>query len=436
MNRCGHLAPMKHPTMATSWHKASARILGSFAWLLVSLALALALALGSQAWATPIQVQSDADVIETLPLHSAARQQDRRLRQNLAQHPQNVTLALQAAQTHLDQAHQQGDARFAGLALGALAAWDVPANTAANTSGTPAIPTEVLVTKATVLQYLHDFDGAQILLRRALKQAPRHAQAWITLATIHRVQGRYADSDQACAQVGASGAALYGEACLAENQSLRGQQVPARQRFKQLLASPSAQGPAGSGLRQWLWTSMAELEERAGQSAAAEAAWKQALAEGANGYVRMAWADFLLQQQRPREVLRLLAGGSAVPAEAEADAPLLRLAIAASQAGDARADAWQTEQARRFAASAARPEAARTHAREQALFALRVAKQPELALRLAQDNLRQQREPIDLLIMADAARAQAGAAQRRAALQDLQTLTRSMGVHDARLNLP
>jgi hypothetical protein len=134
--------------------------------------------------------------------------------------------------------------------------------------------------------------------------------------------------------------------------------------------------------------------------------------------------------------LRLLAGGSAVPAEAEADAPLLRLAIAASQAGDARADAWQTEQARRFAASAARPEAARTHAREQALFALRVAKQPELALRLAQDNLRQQREPIDLLIMADAARAQAGAAQRRAALQDLQTLTRSMGVHDARLNLP
>jgi len=382
--------------------------------------------------ATPWRPSSDNEVIETLPLQSAARQQDRRLRQALARRPQDAALALQAAQTYLDQAHQLGDARFAGLALGVLSAWD---SNSPESAARP-VPTEVLVSKATVLQYLHDFDGARALLTRALKQTPRHAQAWITLATVHRVQGRYAESDRACAQVTASGAALYGEACLAENQSLRGQQAPARLRFKQLLASPAAQGPAGSGQRQWLWTSLAELEERAGRPDAAEAAWQRALAEGANGYVRMGWADFLLRQQRPREVLALLADGAAVPTDAEPDASLLRLAVAATQAGDPRAAAWQTEQARRFAASTARPEAARTHAREQALFALLVAKQPERALSLAQDNLRQQREPVDLLILADAARAQPEAGARRAALQALHTLTRAMGVQDARLPLP
>lgn len=387
------------------------------------------------ACATPIRPQSDAEVIETLPLQSAPRQQARRLRQALAQRPQDATLALQAAQTYLDQAHQLGDARFAGLALGVLSAWDT-SSPRVEAHAARAVPTEVLVSKATVLQYLHDFHGARALLTRALKQTPLHPQAWITLATVHRVQGRYAESDQACAQVTASGEALYGEACLAENQSLRGQQGPARLRFKRLLASPAAQGPAGKGVRQWLWTSLAELEERAGQTPAAEAAWRLALAEGAHAYVRMAWADFLLRQQRPREVLALLAEGAAVPAEAEPDASLLRLTVAATQTGDPRAAAWQTEQARRFAASATRPETARTHAREQALFALLVAKQPEHALRLAQDNLRQQREPLDLLILADAARAQPDARARHAALQALQTLTRTMGVQDARLLLP
>jgi Tfp pilus assembly protein PilF len=417
---------MEHATMVTSVHPSPARRLATSAWL------AMAMAFSASALATPIQPRSDAEVIETLPLQSSVRQQARQLRRQLAQHPRNVHLALQTAQTYMDQAHQQGDARFAGLALGALAAWD----TSSPPSGHATVPTEVLVTKATVLQHLHDFDAAQALLMRALKQAPRHAQAWITLATIHRVQGRYADSDRACAQVSAAGAALYGEACLAENQSLRGQQAEARRRMQRLLASPAAQGPAGGSVRQWLWTSVAELEERAGQPVAAESAWKQALSEGTHGYVRIAWADFLLRQRRPLEVLAWLAGGSALPPEAEADAPLLRLAIAAHQSGDPRAPSWQAEQARRFAASAARPEAARAHAREQALFALQVTRQPDLALRLAQDNLRQQREPLDLLILADAARAQATDAQRRTALASLQALTLSMGVQDARLALP
>ena len=51
--------------------------------------------------------------------------------------------------------------------------------------------------------------------------APR-PQAWLTLATVRRVQGRYADSDLACQQVATNGAALHAQACLAENAARAG----------------------------------------------------------------------------------------------------------------------------------------------------------------------------------------------------------------------
>lgn len=379
------------------------------------------------AWGTPHQPASDNEVIETLPQQSASRADASRLRRQLASQPRDAASAVALARAYLDQAHQQGDARLAGLALGALSAWQ----SLRPESG--QVPTEVLVTQGTIAQYLHDFDGAASLLQQALKQDARHAQAWITLATVRRVQGRYTESSQACEGLRATGSVVYAEACLAENQSLRGHQASARRTLLALLAQAEAQGPQGRGLRQWLWTTVAELEERDGQPQAAEAAWQQALAEGREGYVLSAWADFLLHQQRPREVLALL--GPRADAT-RSDALLLRLAMAATQAGDPRAAVWRSLLQSRFEASAARPEARRVHAREQARFALTVRQAPAEALALAQANLQAQREPADLLLMAEAARAQPSAATRRQTLLSLQKLARQLGVHDARLALP
>ncbi|WP_290871105.1 tetratricopeptide repeat protein [Aquabacterium sp.] len=381
----------------------------------------------SLAWASPHQPLSDNDILETLPQQSASRAEARRLRQQLARQPQDAATAVALARAYLDQAHQEGDARLAGLGLGALSAWQ----NLRPESG--QVPTEVLVTHGTIAQYLHDFDGAARRLQQALKQDPRHAQAWITLATVRRVQGRYAESSQACEGLKAAGNTVYAAACLAENQSLRGQQASARQTLQGLLKQAEAQGAQGSGLRQWLWTTLAELEERAGQPQAAEAAWQQALAEGREGYVLSAWADFLLHQQRPREVLALLASRADAT---RSDALLLRLAVAATQAADPRAAGWRGLLQSRFEASAARPEASRVHAREQARFALTVRQSPTEALALAQANLQTQREPADLLLMAEVARAQPNTATRQQALQNLQTLSRQLGVHDARLALP
>ena len=105
---------------------------------------------------------------------------------------------VRVAQRELDRARQAGDPRFAGLALAALRPWPDAATA----------PAEVLLMRATLQQYLHDFDASVASLRQLLARPGEagRAQAWLTLATVLRVQGRYAESDEACRGVAAAGA--------------------------------------------------------------------------------------------------------------------------------------------------------------------------------------------------------------------------------------
>ena len=70
------------------------------------------------------------------------------------------------------------------------------------------------------------------------------------------------------------------------------------------------------------------------------------------------------------------------------------------------------------------------HGREQAMFALYVERQPALALDLARGNVEQQREPLDLLVLAQAARASGDAA----ALAEARRLRDRVGLHDRRID--
>lgn len=367
--------------------------------------------------AEPWQPASDQEVVETLPSQTSARKEEARWRQALAKSPNDAILAVATARNYLGLARDQGDARYAGLALGALAAWPL---------GRSA-PTEVVVMRATVSQYLHDFDGAASLLQQALTLSPDHAQAWLTLATVRRVQARLADSDAACIELLRIGQEVHGRACLAENQSLRGNHDQARQSLVRLLARPELRAASGLGQQQWLLTTLAELEDRAGQGKAADKAWQQALSLGVHPYVQTAFADHLLQQGRPQEVLALLKDAPLT------DAVLLRLCVAGRRLQDARAAAWTQEMQQRLSASASRPESGQVHAREQARFALEVLQQPQQALGLARLNLKFQRETPDLLVFAQAAAAQPRADLGQAAQRELAQSMRTWGMQDARL---
>jgi predicted Zn-dependent protease len=156
----------------------------------------------------------------------------------------------------------------------------------------------------------------------------RKSQPWLTLATVLRVQGRYAESDDACRNVGRAGADVYAAACLAENAALRGETAAARRSFQTLLADPRL--PPGT--RGWLLTSLAELEERDGRAAAAEAAYRGVLELGPDSYAAVAYADFLIAQKRPGEALAVLKD------ETRTDPVVLRLAIAGALAHAAAAE--------------------------------------------------------------------------------------------------
>lgn len=362
------------------------------------------------AGATVVTPASDDEVIETLPAVSANRAEDRRLRQQLAANPADAALAAQLARRYLDHARKEGDPRYAGRALAALQAWPV-ADTA---------PDEIVLLLATLQQFLHDFETAATNLERLVKRQPRNAQAWLTLATVRRVQGRFEASNRACDGIAAAAADFYARACRAENDSLRGDSDGARAAIESMLAAPGLT----AGSRNWVLTTLAESEARAGRADKADTAYRQALAAQADAYTAMSYADFLLERKRPREALAQLKG------QQRTDAVLLRLAIAGTQAGAPQAKADVQEMGERIVAASLRPEARTTHARELAMYALWIEKAPGKALELARENVKQQRETLDLLLFAQTA----AASKDAAALREVAALKASIGLHDKRLD--
>jgi hypothetical protein len=385
--------------------------------------LAYALITLLPAQASPVQPQRDNEVLERLPL-LAPWARDARVPRIAQQAPRDLSSALLAARQFLELARSQGDARYAGQALGSLQAWP----------STAKAPVEVLVMRASVEQYLHQFTTSEATLRLALAQQALHPQAWLTLASLQRLRGDYPAAAESCGRLSLSGADFYARACRAETESLGPAQTAARTELQGLLLSREAGN--SQSLRAWLLTSLALLEEMTGDDRGAELHYRAVLAladpqADSAGYARLAFVDLLLRLQRGQEVPALL---GVLP---RSDAVLLRLAIVQRQnqpprQSKARQDsADATELVQRFAAiDAANTTGTSPHAREQARFALDVQAQPLRALTLAQRNVQTQREPEDLLLLARAA----VAAGNTAALAQARQLLLTQGLRDARID--
>lgn len=376
-------------------------------------ALCIACVLPGPAKATAVEPARDDEVVEILPPVSGGRAELRRLRRLQAANPKAVEPAVTLARRYLDEARSQGDPRYAGLAFAVLAAW--PSSATA--------PDDVLLLRATLQQFVHDFEPAASNLERLLQRSPTNAQAWLTLATVRRVQGRYADSDRACAgllAIQTEPGRIYARACQAENDSLRGEFQQARSSLMGLLAGSRL----AASERNWLLTTLAESEARAGLPDRAEAAYRAAQAASPDPYTALSYADFLLQEKRPAEALVQLNG------QPRTDAVLLRLSIAGKQIDDPRARHDVAELRQRMALARQRPEARTAHAREGAMFALWIDESPRLALELARENVKRQREPLDVLVLAHAA----AATQDASALREVASLAQAMGLRDKRVD--
>ena len=366
---------------------------------------------GGAAVAAPVVPASDDEVIETLPARLAG--QPVTVREALARDQRDPIEAATLARRYLAEARDRGDPRYAGYASAAIAPW----------KSDPNAPSPIAVLDATIAQYQHDFERARRILQGVRAREPANAQAVLTLATVDRVQGRYADSDRSCRAVPER---LYAAACLAENMALRGETDNARKIVQALLASRIASGERSADIERWLITTLAELEERAGHADAADSAFRSGLALGRDSYLILDYADFLLAHQRVNEAANLLAK-EPTP---YGDGVLLRLAIAHRALKAPDAALLVADLKARFDAARERGDAISVHGRELARFELVLRGDAKTALVVARDNLRIQKEPADFLVMAEAARAGKDAA----ALAETAALAKSIGLVDARLD--
>jgi hypothetical protein len=275
--------------------------------------------------------------------------------------------------------------------------------------------------RAIVLQYDHRFDEALADLTAASSAAPDDALAWSWTTAIHLVRADYERARVACERLGTLAAPLAGAACRAQIAALSGRATQAATALRSALHDAADADPA---LRLWALTRLAETEERRGDAMAAERAYRDALAlRRSDVYLLAAYADFLLDQARPAEVLALL------QEHRRADVLLLRLAIAAKAKQDPKREAYERELAARFEAARARGDT--THRKEEARFTLAVLGQPDHALALAQANYQQQRELADARLLLEAALA----ARQRAAAQPALQWMAATGVESPALHM-
>jgi hypothetical protein len=146
----------------------------------------------------------------------------------------------------------------------------------------------------------------------------------------------------------------------------------------------------------WVMTRLAEMAIRLQRPTEAQRWFDAAFKLGiTDQFLLGAYADFLLAQQRPAEVLALLANWE------RSDVLLLRLALAGKATGDQRAKNWATQMQDRLSAAAQRGD--RLHEQEAARFELDVQGQKTAALAYASRNYEVQKEPRDAHILLRAA---------------------------------
>ena len=375
------------------------------------------------ALAAPYTPADGSAVIEQLPRRADATQMALRgLRQQLTARPQDLALATGLAQRYIALARSETDPRYLGYAQAALAPWWRQA--------APPLPVRLL--RATILQSTHHFDAALLDLDAVIAQEPANGQAWLTRATVLTVQGDYTKATAACARLSALTTQLVTVTCLANIASVTGRAASSERLLDMTLRRSAGAAPE---LESWALSLLAEMATRRGESTLAEARYKTALAQQPrDSYLLGAYADFLLDRQRPQDVVKLLKDQQRI------DALLLRYALALqSLPGQQTAFlAAKAELAARFNAAMQRGDT--VHQREQARFTLFLQRDVPAALQLAQKNWAIQKEVPDMRILLEAALAARsyGAAQPVLAwiaangVEDeaLQRLVRQLGPQD------
>ena len=324
------------------------------------------------------------EVLEQLPINADLSSSNyKNLRTQLLANPNNVNVATKLARLYIERSRDEGDPRYLGYAQAALAPWwhlDKP-------------PIEVIVLRATLFQSTHQFGKSLKDLDAALKLDPNNGQAWVTRATILQVQGEYAQALKSCEHLYALAPPLITLTCVANVRNLNGDALKSYQDLKTGYQQELDKNP---GIQVWVLTLLAEMAVRLGDTVAADSTFVQAIKiEKPDSYLLGTYSDFLLDQNRPQEVINLLKN------KTNNDALLLRYAEALKNAHSDQAKFQIQSLQQRFAAAMLRADT--VHQREQSRFELRLMNNPAKALEIAKQNWLVQKEPADARVYLEAA---------------------------------
>jgi hypothetical protein len=306
-----------------------------------------------------------------------------------------VDVAIPLAQFYIQQSRLTGDLRFLGYAEAVLGGW------VKQTHPNP----DVLVLQATLQQSRHDFAASLATLDRALTIRPRSPQALLIRATVLRVLGRYLEAGAACEHFSELVDPRLGALCREGLRGLNGHLQPAYAALTQI----SPQGWLNSE-KSWLYSELGEMAVRLGRNGEAKRWFEEDLTlVPTDFYVRAAYADLLLSEDRAADALQLLRGQESF------EPLLLRIAIAQRRLNDSGLAQSRSRLCAAFDAERQRGEA--VHQRERARYLLEVEDEPEQSLEAALQNWTVQREPDDALVLMRAAKA-AGKARAAAPARD------------------
>lgn len=360
------------------------------------------LSLPDRAASEPYRPTDDAQVLERLSFKASdpVARELTTLRTNVRENPRDLVSAVQLATRYIEQGRSEGDPRFIGQAQAVLSPW----------WNEPTPPPAALLLRATIRQNAHEFDRALADLDQVLAVQPTNAQAWLTKAAILQVQARYDEARRACQRLARLAAAHVLLGCLGDIGGVTGQSAKSKEFLQQALSDPTLSGRE----RIWVATIVAEISTRTGAIQEAEQHFAEAFTVGIKDqYLLGAYADFLLDQHRYRDVVALF------QSETKADGLLLRLALAEQALESSSFKNHVAELEARFAAS--RERGTSVHVREEARFTLALQQDAKRALPLAQANWDVQKEPADARILLESALADKNRAAAQPAIEWLKT---------------
>lgn len=368
-------------------------------WLAGFAALAIAAAATA---AEPYIPTDDNEVLETLPRDLlSGRDELATLRRQLADDPKNIELAGNVASRFLQMGKSEGDPRFYGYAQAAIQPWWEAASA----------PPAILKLRAKLKETDHRYDEALADLKLLVEQQPQDVQAWIELANVLRVQGKYAEARQACDKLSEFAGTGPTIMCSVPIQAVTGEAEEAYASLSEIMPMVRKNWPSAV---QWIVTMQAEISRALGHDREAEQHYREGLANDPDDfYLLRSYADFLLDHGRGEETLPQLR-------EHLSDTGILLLAaIAARRSGqEALAAEWTTQLKSRF--EEIRLRGSQPHGKFEARYELELMDDPQRALAIAQANWQQQKDPRDSRNVLEAAIAAKDPAQARPVLEFLK----------------